>query len=184
MSERSDLERRAEELSEALGLESSARRMSNVKLAKHVEELEQLALERESKLVEESTKEAHRMALVERLHREADEQRGHGMRYAFEVAPGKQLQCRVGLLHSGCQVKREWVGGFKELEQLVEAGAVLCGPLARRFEVAPDRKLENTTRGTLRAGARVEPEYVGGIKALEKLIREGHVKRNAIEPER
>ena len=184
MSERSELEKRAEELSAELGLESSARRMSNSKLAKYVEELEKLALERSSQLVEESIKEAHREALLQRLHQEADEQRGHGMRYAYEVPPGKQLLCRVGLLHAGCQVKPEWVGGIEELDGLVKAGSVLRGPRAKRFEVAKDRKLEHTTRGTLSAGARVEPEYVGGMKALEKLIRDGHVKRNAIEPER
>lgn len=39
-------------------------------------------------------------------------------------------------------------------------------------------------RGRLTAGMRVEPEYVGGEIVLERLIQEGHVKRNPVPQER
>lgn len=184
MSERSELEKRAAELSEDLGVGLGSKRLSTMKLAERVEELEQRKAEQDAGQREETIVELHRARLVERLHQEADEQRGAGMRYAYQVAPDKQLHCRIGVLKSGVQVKREWVGGIAALDDLVDLGTVLQGPLAKRFEVAENRQLDNTTRGTLKAGARVEPEYVGGEHKLEALIREGHVKRNQLPPER
>jgi len=184
MSERSELEQRAAALVEELGEDPVPTRLSNAKLAERVEELETRKVERDAVLRQEAIIEEHHAAFVERLVRAADPQDGRGMRYAFEVAPGKQLQCRYGLLRSGCQVKREWVGGIDALDDLVKAGSVLCGPRAKRFEVAEGRRLENTTRGTLEPGARVEPEYVGGMARLEVFLREGAAKRNQIPEER
>jgi len=183
MSERHELEKRAEELADELGVDLGSRRLSNTKLAERVERLEQRKAEHDAKQRQKAVEEAHRESFVERLHRRASERVG-SMRYAYQVAPGKQLQCRIGVLRSGVQVKREWVGGIDRLDELVELGSVLRGPKAKRFEVADHIKIENTTRGTLVPGDRVEPEYVGGEAKLEKLIAEGQVKRLTFEVER
>lgn len=184
MSERHELEKRAEELADELGVDLGSRRLSNTKLAERVEQLEQRKAERDAERRRKAVEESHREAFVERLNRTAAEQTGGPMRYANQVAPGKQLKCRIGVLQSGAQVKREWVGGIDRLDELVELGSVLRGPKAKRFEVTDHSKLEETTRGTLVAGDRVEPEYVGGDAALEKLITDGHVKRLTFEVER
>jgi hypothetical protein len=184
MSERSELEKRGAELAEGLGFEFESKGLSNKRLAGQIEALEQRKVEQDEANRQAERAEEHRAAYVERINTAANEFRGHGLKYAYQVAPGKQLQCRIGLLKSGAQVKREWVGGIDELDKLVDADSVLRGPLAKRFEVVGGHQLEKTTHGILSAGDRVEPEYVGGERKLEALIREGHVKRNDIPPER
>ena len=80
----------------------------------------QAQAEREAKIAAEA--QAKEIANV---NKNRDEFRGGGLKFEYEVPPGKQLKCRFGLLQGGAQVKPEYVGGQKQLDALVEARSVL-----------------------------------------------------------
>lgn len=141
-SNRTDLIKRAEELAEALGNECpSAARMSNTEIAKLVAELEDKQLTAEidaegvsEKAEREAREKAEREAKIRaaaeaeelrNLNRNANPYRGRGLRFAHQVAPRRQLQCRRGVLLAGAEVRPEFVGGPDALEALVHDGVVL-----------------------------------------------------------
>jgi len=141
MSRHSDLLDRAKGLARQLKREIVVdERTSVTQLGKLVEEmelelqiLEEERVNREQKIAEEAA-----TRKLEALNANRNDYRGR-MRYPYEVAIRKTLQCRFGLLQEGAEVRPEFVGGQAELDKLVRSGAVLKraegrtrGPAKRR----------------------------------------------------
>jgi hypothetical protein len=182
MSERNDLQKQGREISAALGVEFSAIGLSNEELRAKVEELEALQAEaaaqaeREAEIAEKA-----QAVKVEAINANRNEYRGRGLKFDFQVAPGKHLLCKIGRLKSGAEVKPEYVGGRAELDALVEAGAVLRAHWVPRFiyRVVPAHRVEYRT-GTLAPGALARPElFAGGQAELDRLVALGAI---ACEP--
>jgi len=142
MSDRSELETQLAELAIELGEEVKVSRLSNEKLAERVAELQAQKAEREAAVKAEAGEkakaereaaikaEAHQKSLESR-NANANTYRGRGLKFEYQVAPRKQLQCRAGLLKSGAEVKLGDLGGETEadkrarIEERVAAGAIL-----------------------------------------------------------
>lgn len=127
MSTRSDLEHRVRELAAALQVETpQTSGLKNEEIAEMVAEFETALVEAEAKAEREEKIAAEAQAKeLANVNTNRDEFRGGGLKFEYEVPPGKQLKCRFGLLDGGAQVKPEYVGGQKQLDALVEARSVL-----------------------------------------------------------
>lgn len=126
MSERGQLESTGKKLAAELGVEFAYRGLSTDDIRAKVGELQAQAADRNAVAERESeiTKKAA-AAKLEALNSHVNEYRGGGLKFSYQVAPGKHLKCRFGVLKSGARVAAEYVGGEKRLADLVEAGAVL-----------------------------------------------------------
>jgi len=133
---RRELCKRATELSEQLGRRFENDRHTNSELSELVASLEAdvsaqgegpSLVEREAEI-----KSAAEAAKLQRLNTNVNEFTGEALRFPYQVAPRKQLKCRFGLLLSGAEVRAEYVGGLARLAKLVDSGAVLRAPSAKR----------------------------------------------------
>ena len=126
MSERGELETVGKKYASELGVELVTRGVSNDDLRLQVDKLKETKIERdEAKKREADIAKKAGAAKLESLNSNVNDFRGFGLKFEFQVAPGKKLQCKVGVLVSGARVLPEYVGGDKELAKLVVSGAVL-----------------------------------------------------------
>jgi len=133
MAGRSELMKRAKQLAEQLDLEIDLRNKTGAQIEEEVAELQALADElasagddAEAKAKREAEIERRaRAAEIEGVNRARNDFRGAGLKYPYQVAPRKRIQCRFGVLVGGAEIRSEFVGGQAELDKLVASGAVL-----------------------------------------------------------
>ena len=122
----------AESLLKELGLQQNLDGMKRADMADLVERLRAEKATRAAKaLAANPTPEAPELntkPVIDGV--EVNRSRGGPPRYPYQVAGGKQLKCRRGVLPAGAEVRAADVGGQQELEALVRAGNVLRGPQA------------------------------------------------------
>ena len=124
MSEREKLERAAKELAHELRISLPTGMSTDVLRAKVSQMKKQKAEAPEVAKREEAIVDKARAKKIAILNATADELSGNAPEYDYQVAPGKTVKCRGGVLRPGACVLPVLVGGQEQLDALVQSGAV------------------------------------------------------------